>query len=96
VGFEYSHRMGIVVNTFHIHSFAVFHANKQKGTIATCILTARNCILSNMQNRILQLMQLIQLQNDCSFSTTINNNFIGENAVLDKMHRNGCKSMGIW
>jgi hypothetical protein len=60
VGFVSSHMTGKIVDSFHVHSFAVFHTAKGKDTIVTCILTARNHILSNMQDRVLQLMQLIQ------------------------------------
>jgi hypothetical protein len=60
VGFVSSHTTGKIVDAFHLHSFAVFHTTKGKETIVTCILTARNHILSNMQDRVLQLMQLIQ------------------------------------
>ena len=54
-GFVSSHRTGNVLNSFHIHSFAVFYTDKQKCTIVTCILTSRVHVLSNMQNHILQL-----------------------------------------
>ena len=51
VAFVSSHRTGYVLNSFHIHSFAVFHINTQESTIVTCILTARNHLLSNMQDQ---------------------------------------------
>ena len=51
-----SHRTGNVLKYFHIHSFAVFYTNKWNCTIVTCILTSRVHILSNMQDRVLQLM----------------------------------------
>jgi hypothetical protein len=71
-----SHRTGNVLNSFHIHSFAVFYTDKKEGTIVTCILTSRNHILSNMQDRILQLMQLIQFRSNGNFQTAITNKFI--------------------
>jgi len=49
VGFVSSHTTGKIVDAFHLHSFFVFHTTKEKDTIVTCILTARNHILSNMQ-----------------------------------------------
>ncbi len=58
-GFMLSHRTSNVLNSFHIHSFAVFYTDKQKCTIVKCILTIRVHILSNMQDCVLQLMQLI-------------------------------------
>ena len=67
LGFVSSHRTGNVLNSFHIHSFAVFYSDEKKGTIVTCILTSRNHILSNMQDRVLQLMQLIQFKSNGNF-----------------------------
>jgi hypothetical protein len=60
VGFVSSHKKGTLLTSFHVHSFVVFHTEFQKNTIVTCILTAQNHIMSNMQDRFLQLMQLIQ------------------------------------
>ena len=89
VGFVSSHTTGNIVDAFHLHSFAVFHITKGKDTVVTCMLTARNHILSNMQDRVLQVMQLIQYQNHSTFSTTITNNFIGVDVQLSKMSLNG-------
>jgi hypothetical protein len=95
VGFVSSHTTGKLVDAFHLHSFAVFHTTKGKETIVTCILTARNHILLNMQDRVLQLMQLIQYRNYSTFSTSITNNFIGVDVQLSKISENGYESMGF-
>jgi hypothetical protein len=58
-GFVSSHKKGNVLVSFHIHSFAVFHSEEVPSTIVTCLLTARNHILLNMQDQILQVVQLI-------------------------------------
>jgi hypothetical protein len=58
VGFVSSHKKGTLLTSFHIHSFVVFHADLQKNTIVTCT-TAWNHMMSNMQDQLLQLMQLI-------------------------------------
>ena len=50
VGFVSSHKKGTLLTSFHIHSFVVFHTDLQKNTIVTCILTAQNHIMSNMQD----------------------------------------------
>ncbi len=78
VGFVSSHKKGTLLTSFHIHSFVVFHTDLQKNTIVTCILTSRNHIMSNMQDCLLQLMQLIQYCYVSLFSTVITNEFIGE------------------
>jgi hypothetical protein len=95
VGFVSSHTTGQIVDSFRLHSFAVFYTINRKDTIVTCILTARNHILSNMQDRVLQLMQLIQYQNNSSFSTSITNHFIGVDVQLSKISLNGYESMGF-
>ena len=74
---------------------AVFHTNKQKGTIVMCTLTARNHILSNMQDCVHQLMQLIQFWNIGNFETTITNSFIRHDVSLDTISWNGYESMGF-
>lgn len=95
VGFVSSHTTGKIVDAFHLHSFAVFHTTKGKDTIVTCMLTARNHILSNMQDRVFQVMQLIQFRKYSTFSTSITNNFIGVDVQLSKMSLNGYESMGF-
>ncbi len=78
VGFVSSHKKGALLKSFHIHSFVVFHSDLQKNTIVTCILTSQNHIVSNMQDPLLQLMQLIQYCHVYLFSTVITNEFIGK------------------
>jgi hypothetical protein len=61
VGFVSSHTKGTLLTSFHIHNFVIFHTDLQKNTIVTCIFTSQNHIMSNMQDCLLQLMQLILL-----------------------------------
>jgi hypothetical protein len=72
------------MTSFHIHSLLVFHTDLQKNTIVTCILTEQNHILSNMQDRLLQIMQLIQYPHVSLFSTVTTNEFIGEGVNLSQ------------
>jgi hypothetical protein len=53
VGFVSSNKKGTLLTCFHIHSFVVFHTDLQKNTIVTYILTAKNHIMSNMQDCLL-------------------------------------------
>jgi hypothetical protein len=48
-----------------------------------------------MQDRVLQLMQLIQCWSNSTFETAITNKFIGHDIVLDKISRNGYESIGF-
>jgi hypothetical protein len=61
----------------------------------TCLLTERNHILLNMQDRILQIVQLIQYSINQLFSIVITNNFIGEEVTLDENSVCGYKMMGF-
>ncbi len=85
VGFVTSHRTLNIVTCFHILSFVVFHTLNDD-TIVTCMLTARGHILSNMQDPILHIMQLIQFCHSFKFSVTITNNFIGDDVDIRAPH----------
>jgi hypothetical protein len=95
VGFVSSHKQGNVLVSFHNHSFAVFNTEEVTSTIVTCLLTARNHILLNMQDRILQVVQLIQYRISQLFSIVITDNFIGEEVTSDENSVCGYKMMGF-
>jgi hypothetical protein len=48
-----------------------------------------------MQDRLLQIMQLIQYPHVSSFSTVITNDFIGEDFYLSQHSMDGYEAMGI-
>jgi hypothetical protein len=95
VGFVSSHKKGTLLTSFYIYSFVVFHTDLQKNTIVTCVLTSRNHILSNMQDCLLQLMQLIQYCYVSLFSTVITNEFIGEEFYPSPNSVNSYEAMGF-
>ncbi len=95
VGFVSSHKKGTLLTSLHIHSFVVFHTDLQKNTIVTCILTSRNHIMSNMQDHLLQLMQLLQYCYASSFSIVITNEFIGEEFYPSANSVDGYEAMGF-
>jgi hypothetical protein len=95
VGFMSSNKKGILLTSFHIHSFVAFHTDLQKNTTVTCILTARNHIMSNMQDCLLHIIQLIQYPHMSSFSTVITNHFIGEEFYLSRHSMDGYEAMGF-
>ncbi len=90
-----SHTKSNLLTSFHIHSFAIFRTDLQSNTIVTCILAAWNQIMTNMQDHLLQLMQLIQFWHVSPFSTIITNNFIREDIALSQYSLNGYESMGF-
>jgi hypothetical protein len=51
-------------------------------------------MMSNMQDQLLQLMQLIQYRHESSFSTIIINKLIGEEFCLGQTSINGYEAMG--
>jgi hypothetical protein len=51
--------------------------------------------MSNMQDQLLQLIQLIQYSHVSSFSTVITNHFIGEEICRENPSINGYKAMGF-
>jgi hypothetical protein len=81
------------MTSFHIHIFVVFHTDLQKNTIVTCILTPWNHMMSNMQDQLLQLVQLIQYRHASSFSTVITNEFTGEEFCLGQNSIDGYEAM---
>ncbi len=95
VGFVTSNKKGNVLVSFHIHSFAVFHTEEGPSTMVTCLLIARNPILSNIQDQINQNVELIQYMISHLISTVITNNFIGEEVTLDENSVHGYKMMGF-
>jgi hypothetical protein len=95
VGLVSSHKKGILMTSFHIHSLVVFHTDLQKNTIVTCILTARNHSKSDMQDHLLQIMQSIQYPHVSSFSTVITSEFIREEFYLSQHSMDSYEAMGF-
>jgi hypothetical protein len=95
VGFVSSHNKGTLLTSFHIHSFVVFHTDLQKNKIVTCILSSQNHIMSNRQDHLLQLMQLIQYLHVSPFSILITNHFIGDEFYLSPNSQDGYEAMGF-
>ena len=95
VGFVSSHKKGTLLTSFHIHSFVVFHTDLQKNTIVTCILAAHYHIMSNIKDRLLLIMQLIQYPYVSLFSTVITNEFIGRGFYLSQHSRDGYDAIGF-
>ncbi len=60
VGFVSFYSWFNVLTLFHLHSFVTFYTDSDSNTVVTCSLTTRHCILSNMQNHLIQLLQMMQ------------------------------------
>ncbi len=85
MGFVSSHtKEGNYLVGFHLSSFVIFRTDlKYSNTIVVCTLTSCNHILSNMQDRLLQLLQIFQyLHHNIKFQLLITNNVVGDDVTL--------------
>jgi hypothetical protein len=73
VGFVSSYTKSNVLTSFHLHSFVTFYTDLDSNTIVTCSLTTRHHILSNMQDHLMQLLQLMQFWKVESFAVSLTN-----------------------
>jgi hypothetical protein len=82
VEFVSAHTSNNSLSGFCLHSFVVFHCDVNGNMIVTCLVTARHHILSNMQDRLLQLIQLNQKQFGITGSLILTNLHIGGDISL--------------
>ncbi len=82
VGFVSSHTSDNSISGFCLHNFVVFHCDVNGNTIVTCLVTARHHILSNMQDRLLQFIQLNQKMFGITGSLILTNSHIGGDISL--------------
>ncbi len=83
-----------IVTSFKIVCFATFFIEETDGhAVITCILTVPNHVLSSMQDRLLQLIQLMLYQEKRNVGLVITNKFIGYNITLNNKSIEGYKSI---
>jgi hypothetical protein len=85
MGFVSSHtKEGNYLVGFHSRSFVIFRTDlKYSNTIVVCTLTSRHHILSNMQDRLLQLLQIFQYpHHNIKFQLLITNDVVGDDVTL--------------
>jgi hypothetical protein len=90
------------VTGLHIHSFALYYTQNMvleskptNTTVVICALTSRIHILSMMQDRVFQLLQLLQHYATGDYSMNLTNQFIGTDVVLNDLSINGYADMGF-
>ncbi len=85
------------LSSFHLVSFVLFRTDVySSSTVLVCTLTTRNHIQSNMQDRLLQLVQIYQYQADkIKFSTIISNELVGVDITLNYSSPFGYTAMGF-
>jgi hypothetical protein len=84
VGFVSSYTRFNVLTSFHLHSFVTFYTDSDSSTVVTCLLTTRHHILSNTQDRLMQLLQLMQFWKTESFAISLTNKVIGSDVKINQ------------
>ena len=86
----------------HIHSFALYYTQNMvletkptKTTVVICAHTSRIHILAMMQDRVFQLVQLLQHDVTGDYSMSLTNQYIGTDVVLNDLSVLGYENMGF-
>jgi hypothetical protein len=95
VGFISSYTWFNVLTSFHLHSFVTFYKDSDSNTVVTCSLTTRHHILSNMQDCLIQLLQLMQFWKTESFSVILTNTVIGSDVKINQDSIHGYMGLGF-
>jgi hypothetical protein len=76
------------VETFHIKSFVIYETCSSNPDVTTvhCILTARHLIAANMQERLLQIMQIMQYRHTNTWKVRISSQGINLSMLCDRSH----------
>jgi hypothetical protein len=95
IGFVSSYTQFNVLTSFHLHSFITFYMDSDFNTVVTCSLTTRNHILSNLQDRFIQLLQLMHYWKNESFSLSLTNTFFGSDVKINQDFIHGYMGLGF-
>jgi hypothetical protein len=69
--------------------------DSDSNTVATCKLTTRHHILSNMQDCLMQLLQLMQIWKVQSFPDSLTNKVIGSDVKINQDSIDGYEGLGF-
>jgi hypothetical protein len=85
MGFVSQHTKQGYLSSFHPISFVLFRTDVySSSTVVVCTLTTRNHIQSNMQDRLLRLVQIFQYQaHKIKFFMIISNELVGVDITLN-------------
>ncbi len=84
-----------VLTSFHLHSFVTFYMDSDSNTVVTCLLTTRHHILSNMQDRPMQLLLLMQFWKTESYAVSLTNKVIGSDVKINQDSIDGYLGLGF-
>ena len=81
----------------HPSSYVIFKTDcKRENMVVVCTLTSRHHVLSNMQDRLLQLIQIFQYFHEkIKFQLIITNEDVGKDISLDHYSRDAYSVMGF-
>jgi hypothetical protein len=97
MGFVSQHTKQGYLSSFHPVSFVLFRTDMySSSTVVVCILTTRNHIQLNMQDRLLQLVQIYQYQaHKIKFWMIILNELVGVDLTLNYFSCFSYNAMGF-
>ncbi len=97
MGFVSQHTMQGYLSNFHPVSFVLFRTDVySSSTVVVCTPTTRNHIQSNMQDKLLQLVQIYQyLAHKIKFLVIISNELVGVDITLNYSSCFGYTAMGF-
>ncbi len=95
IGFVSSYTRFNVLTSFQLHSFVTFYTDSDSNTVVTCSLTTRHHILSNMQDCLLQLLQLMQFWKTESYFLSLTNTVIGSDVKINQDSIHGYMGFGF-
>jgi hypothetical protein len=102
VGFVTAQIQDKVVKGFHIHSFALYYTQNimltskpTKTTVVICVLSSRIHIQSMMQDRVFQVLQLLQHKETGDYLMSLTNQFIGNDVIMNDSSISGYENMGF-
>ena len=94
LGFVKTDSDGNLVHSYHINSFVLYSDSTNNDfTKVHCLVTSRHLIACNMQERILQIMQMMQYRNIGSWHTILSTHSIGNQFCFDSLSANALDSM---
>ncbi len=101
VGFVTAQIQDKVVTGFHMHSFALYYTQNTmltckptKTTVVICVFTSRIHIQSMMQDRVFQVLQLLQHKVTGDYSISLTNQFIETDVIMNDSSISGYENMG--
>jgi hypothetical protein len=95
VGLISSYTKANILTSFHLHSFVTFYTYSDSNTVVTCSLTTRHHILSNMQDRLMQLLQLMRFWMVESSAVSLTNKVIGSDVKIKQDSIDGYEGLGF-